>query len=262
MSVPEDSVIVIEPEDVLPPGGPVPGDDDSDESEPVVTPASEASPPLAEPSSDAGWDDASHWHHAVRPAWTPADQAEDDDAEADDQAEVIQLVPVPEASYPANAVETDEIAEVDDPADLDDLAEVDGSVEVDSSVAVDESAEVDEPAAADGLVEADDPAEANAVAEADPVAEADSAGGPVVTPDGWREVLSDFVDNPVGSVEAAAALLDTEIATYIALLGQRQDTIAATWRDSAGTGTEDLRIAILAYRDLGRQVDALMNQLS
>ncbi|HUD39271.1 MAG TPA: hypothetical protein VMR14_20405 [Streptosporangiaceae bacterium] len=70
----------------------------------------------------------------------------------------------------------------------------------------------------------------------------------------WREVVSGFIDDPRGSVQAAAALAETELAAYIAGLRQREDALRLAWRAEADPSTEDLRIALRDYREFGRQL--------
>ena len=66
----------------------------------------------------------------------------------------------------------------------------------------------------------------------------------------WREIQSGFVDDPRGSVTEAAALADEEVDAWSDRIARLQKTMRAHWQADADPSTEDLRIALTAYRDL------------
>lgn len=123
----------------------------------------------------------------------------------------------------------------------------------------------------DALAEADAPAEVAAPAgpgvftEAGVLAEADQPAGGAVTladlsraviinatrgddgGDQWTDVLTMFVDDPRGSVLEAAAMVDEAIDGFIAVVRERQESLASSW-EARGAGTEELRLALQAYR--------------
>lgn len=74
------------------------------------------------------------------------------------------------------------------------------------------------------------------------------------TDDRWHAVLVGFVDDPRGSVEAAAALIDADIASHIALLARRRDVMHAAWQSAQEADTEALRVALVSYRDLRKRL--------
>ncbi len=70
-----------------------------------------------------------------------------------------------------------------------------------------------------------------------------------------------FVDDPLASVEAAAAVIEDEIAAYVARLAARQQSMRSGW--GPGQDTEMLRIALRGYRDFrarfAEEVDRVEN---
>jgi hypothetical protein len=104
---------------------------------------------------------------------------------------------------------------------------------------------------ADAEIEAEAETETEAQAEAVAPSEISSA-----SQDDWHEVVASFIDDPRGSVQAAAALAETEIAAYITALNQREETLRRAWQAEADPSTEDLRIALRDYRELCRQLAA------
>jgi hypothetical protein len=187
-----DSVIVIEPPDILPQGKtPDPlSEEDSGEARPWPAPNGASATPSED---DVGWDSAAHWHRAV-PATSDDPDPEGDPAPEQVAEPVAELVAEPAAlASPEPTVKTDPVASQ----------------------------------------------------------KATLAGGQ----DRWREILSGFVDDPHGSVEAAAALADQEVAALSARLSQRQDVLRGAWQ-GADRGTEDFRMALKAYRDFCMQLGA------
>jgi hypothetical protein len=170
---PDDVVIVIDPDDIVPPD---------------------------RPDADApAWDDASHWHRAVKPL------------EPDVPERVIPEPVVAEPVVAEPVVAEPVVAEPEDAATPEAGAETEN-----------ETPAAAEPSWADQ--------------------------------ERWREVVSGFIDDPRGSVQAAAALAETELAAYIAALRQREDALRLAWRAEADPSTEDLRIALRDYREFGRQL--------
>jgi hypothetical protein len=130
-------------------------------------------------------------------------------------------------------------------------------------VAEPDVAEPDVAATVEYVPEAEADAEIEAEAEAEIEAEAETeAQAEAVAPseissanqDNWHEVVASFIDDPRGSVQAAAALAETEIAAYISALNQREEALRLAWQSEADPSTEDLRIALRDYRELCRQL--------
>ena len=63
-----------------------------------------------------------------------------------------------------------------------------------------------------------------------------------------------FVDDPRASVELAAGLMDESVEALIATVKERQHALLSAWQGT-GTGTEDLRTALQAYRAFWYRVD-------
>lgn len=125
------------------------------------------------------------------------------------------------------------------------------------------AADSDEPAAvdaADGTVAG----EALPAAQRDePVDDAEEPGpGLSATDDRWHAALVGFVDDPRGSVEAARALIDEDIATHVALLARRKDAMHAAWRASEHADTEALRVTLVKYRDLRTRLADVLSALT
>ncbi len=118
---------------------------------------------------------------------------------------------------------------------------------------------------AEDAVQAEDAPHAEDTAEPDeaerPEAEERPAASPALSrlpggDDRWHRILSSFVDDPRGAVEAASETLDDEIAAYAAMLRLRKDAILASGHVGQGTSTEDMRVALRGYRDLSRELAA------
>jgi hypothetical protein len=83
-----------------------------------------------------------------------------------------------------------------------------------------------------------------------PPAESGNAGAaaqPTGTERRWSEIQAMFVDDPRGSVQQAADLIDTAIEELVSSVRQRQTSLASSWQDS-DAGTEKLRGALRDYR--------------
>lgn len=81
------------------------------------------------------------------------------------------------------------------------------------------------------------------------------------TDDRWHAALVGFVDDPRGSVEAARALIDEDIAAHIALLARRKEAMHAAWQASEDADTEALRVSLVHYRDLRKRLVDVSNAL-
>ena len=82
----------------------------------------------------------------------------------------------------------------------------------------------------------------------------------------WHDILLGFIDDPRGSVAEAAELVEADVTSLIALLSRRRDAVAEGWQaeksSEAGAATEELRLALRAYRDFSRQIAASLKALS
>jgi hypothetical protein len=85
-----------------------------------------------------------------------------------------------------------------------------------------------------------------------PAAQAD-AHDPALSAQRWSEILVAFVDDPRGSVKMAADAVDEAIDEFVNSVRARQRTMSSSW-ETAGTGTEQLRMALRDYRTLWHQV--------
>jgi hypothetical protein len=72
----------------------------------------------------------------------------------------------------------------------------------------------------------------------------------------WPEIQSTFVDDPRRAVEQAAKVASTALADLITAAKAVERTLGDDWRNE-GTGTEELRVALRGYRDLGGRIAVL-----
>jgi hypothetical protein len=86
---------------------------------------------------------------------------------------------------------------------------------------------------------------------ADNSAPADTSmvGDPEKLHDQWAAIQSTFVDDPRGSVVAAAELVSETIAALVASAKEREHGLRGEW-DRDGVDTEGLRNALRSYRGL------------
>ncbi len=268
----DESIIVIEPDDVLP-------RDESDQ------PAGEEAP---------SWDSPSHWRHAGsvpssgdldEPALVPAsDPVQNDELagpepgddlagpepgdelagpEPGDDLAAAELADPSSAELPGAAVPGATLAEAE-------LAEAE-LAEAELSEAELAEAELSEAELAEA--ELAEPELAEAELSEDAVELPDAAVGsipatpasvdtalkpttvaPELADERWHEVLASFVDDPQASVTAAAALVDEQVSSLIELLRQRQAAIRTSTGPGQQDNTEDLRLALRGYRDFGSQL--------
>ncbi|MGW1864467.1 hypothetical protein ACWCPS_02750 [Streptomyces mauvecolor] len=73
-----------------------------------------------------------------------------------------------------------------------------------------------------------------------------------------QHAVGGFVDEPRAAVEEAAAAVDALTERVVETLAQRRGTLRASWQDaSGGAATEDLRLALRAYRRLAERLLSL-----
>jgi hypothetical protein len=127
----------------------------------------------------------------------------------------------------------------------------------------DDAAEVPEPDETAGVTEDSDALVAVTAAEASEPFEAVVVAetGRRSAEDRWHGVLAGFVDDPRGSVEAASALIDEDIARHFVLLAQHKESMHA-WRADVDADTEALRISLVNYRDLRKRLADVATVLS
>jgi hypothetical protein len=186
----------------------------------------------------------------------PADEDADDDAHPETvPAEAILADPAPSETTVPDPVTSDPVATDDAAAD---------------DVAADDALDGDrEPAAAYAMpVAPADPASAEALPKhARPAAAVPEAARPGMPsdvgepadgdlfgdPDEWHErwaaIQSTFVDDPRGSVEAAADLVGETINALVTAAKERETGLRGAW-DHDGVDTEDLRNTLRNYRGL------------
>jgi hypothetical protein len=80
-------------------------------------------------------------------------------------------------------------------------------------------------------------------------ADTDIVGDPENLHEQWAAIQSTFVDDPRGSVAAAAELVSETIAALVASAQERERGLRGEW-DRDGVDTEGLRNALRSYRDL------------
>jgi hypothetical protein len=86
-------------------------------------------------------------------------------------------------------------------------------------------------------------------AGSDVPADTNMAGDPEQLHDQWAAIQSTFVDDPRGSVVAAAELLTETTAALMASAQERERALRGEW-DRDGVDTEGLRTALRSYRVL------------
>ena len=74
----------------------------------------------------------------------------------------------------------------------------------------------------------------------------------------WNEIQAMFVDDPHGSIERAAALVDDRVEELIQSLRARQHSMQSACQ--ADAGTEELRVALQHYRSLWNSLEDLPAQ--
>ena len=74
-------------------------------------------------------------------------------------------------------------------------------------------------------------------------------GDPEKLHEQWAAIQSTFVDDPRGSVTAAAEFVTEKIAALVASAQEREEALRGEW-ERDGVDTEGLRNALRSYRSL------------
>ena len=69
----------------------------------------------------------------------------------------------------------------------------------------------------------------------------------------WHEIQAMFVDDPRSSAESAAVLVDDCVQALVASVREQQDSLLAAWH-AEHAGTEELRAAVQHYRGFGNRL--------
>jgi hypothetical protein len=93
------------------------------------------------------------------------------------------------------------------------------------------------------------PAAAGMPSDTDVPADTNMAGDPEKLHGQWAAIQSTFVDDPRGSVAAAAEFVTGTIAALVANAQEREQALRGEW-DRDGVDTEGLRNALRSYRGL------------
>jgi hypothetical protein len=80
-----------------------------------------------------------------------------------------------------------------------------------------------------------------------PVPSTDAASRAAGADRQWSELMAMFVDDPRGSVQLAAGLVEHAVEDLVASVRHRQASLASAWQDTEA-GTEALRGALREYR--------------
>jgi hypothetical protein len=75
----------------------------------------------------------------------------------------------------------------------------------------------------------------------------------------WPGIQSMFVDDPRRAVEQAAQVTSTALADLITAAKEIERTLGSDWKPER-TGTEELRVALRGYRDLGARIATLTRE--
>ncbi len=76
----------------------------------------------------------------------------------------------------------------------------------------------------------------------------------------WHDIQAMFVDDPLGSVQQAAAEADAAVSALAAMLRERQATFASA--SGSVTGTEQLRESLRSYRIFCQSLTEIEDHLS
>ncbi|WP_052809491.1 hypothetical protein [Streptomonospora alba] len=135
---------------------------------------------------------------------------------------------------------------------------------VSSAPTTSEGSEAPGPSGASGATTAVPAQSARGPADGRPAAggaEADEQGAALFTPEDaehlqqrWRDVQSDFVDDPRSAVDSADRLVDEMLRTLNERLAARKQTLEKQWSGRSDSGTEDLRTTMRGYRAFFRQL--------
>ncbi len=72
----------------------------------------------------------------------------------------------------------------------------------------------------------------------------------------WQEILGRFVDDPRGCVQAATDLVEDDLSTFAALVSRRRESMHDASPGETDAKTEQMRQAVMTYRDISRQLAA------
>jgi hypothetical protein len=96
-----------------------------------------------------------------------------------------------------------------------------------------------------------------------PVAAEQMAPGSPDLSQRWHEIQATFVDDPRGSVELAAAEAREAVASFLAAISQRQESLlSASGRAASDGNTEQLRSALQDYRAFCQTVEGFAGRLT
>ncbi len=144
-------------------------------------------------------------------------------------------------------------ADDDSPVTADDDSPV--TADDDSPVTADDEQDMDLVAAASAAT-IPETARPGMPADTDLPADTDMAGDPEQLHERWAAIQSTFVDDPRGSVVAAAELVSETIAALVASAEERERGLRREW-EGDGVDTEGLRNALRGYRGLLDRLVAL-----
>jgi len=80
--------------------------------------------------------------------------------------------------------------------------------------------------------------------------------------DRWRDIMAGFVDDPRGAVQAATDRVEDEVSALMALLSEHRERLLAATSGDAEAHTEEMRKALLAYRDFSGEIAKNVRSLS
>ncbi len=203
------------------------------------------------PASDDVDDDLDDLSGETSAEESPLDARADDDTHPD----TVQAEAVPEDATDADVTDADAAAAdaVPEDATLADVTAADAAPEDADAVPVDAVG----PASADAFPRHARPADAipGAARPGMPsdttvvTSEGDLAGDPQQLHERWAAIQSTFVDDPRGSVEAAAELVTETINALMTAAKERETGLRSEW-DHEGVDTEVLRNTLRNYRGL------------
>jgi hypothetical protein len=190
---------------------------------------------------------------AQRPDVLDGEVVDDEDIDDDDEAiddddalvvEEISAVPADDEASPVSA--NDGVS----PPDADDEPDRDQVTSTPTATTIPDAARPGMPVGAGTPVgTSGTPAGAGMPADTNGPADTNWVGDPEKLHEQWAAIQSTFVDDPRGSVAAAAEFVTEKIAALVASAQEREEALRGEW-ERDGVDTEGLRNALRSYRSL------------
>ena len=186
---------------------------------------------------------------------SPIETTAIDQMAAEDNAEMLERVPVPAEPLPIENPQPAVLAEdwypgatvVESPVEEPEVVDQ-GEAEPEVTDEGEAEPEVTDEGEAETSI-------ALSVPDAEPESIPDSPAASVTASlnTRWHEIQAMFVDDPRSSAESAAVLVDDCVQALVASVREQQDSLLAAWH-AENAGTEELRAAVQHYRGFGNRL--------